>query len=78
MFVRLNMLMFLRIGPEAVGMDFAFIGSRHVYGIPEHASSLALKNTKYDLLSSSSILLTSIVGEVMLTVILTVYTIWMV
>lgn len=31
-------------GPSAVGMDVLF-GSKHVYGIPEHASSFALKNT---------------------------------
>jgi hypothetical protein len=26
-------------------MDFSFPHSQHVYGLPEHASSLALKNT---------------------------------
>lgn len=30
----------------SVGMDFTFIGFEHVYGIPEHADSLSLKNTK--------------------------------
>lgn len=33
-------------GPASVGLDVTFVGSEHVYGIPEHASSLALKNTK--------------------------------
>lgn len=33
-------------GPMSVGMDFSFPGRQHVYGIPEHATSLALKNTK--------------------------------
>ncbi|RWS29559.1 neutral alpha-glucosidase AB-like isoform X1, partial [Leptotrombidium deliense] len=33
-------------GPMSVGMDISFIGFDHVYGIPEHADSFALKNTK--------------------------------
>jgi alpha 1,3-glucosidase len=33
-------------GPMSVGMDFAFPGFEHVYGIPEHADSFALKSTK--------------------------------
>ena len=33
-------------GPSSVGMDVSFPGSEHVYGIPEHADSLALKVTK--------------------------------
>jgi len=32
-------------GPSAVGVDVSFPGSQHVYGIPEHASDFALKNT---------------------------------
>lgn len=32
-------------GPSAVAMDTSFPGASHVYGIPEHATSLALKNT---------------------------------
>jgi len=32
-------------GPSAVALDTSFIGSSFVYGIPEHASSFALKNT---------------------------------
>jgi len=32
-------------GPSAVAMDFSFTGFDHVYGIPEHADSLALKQT---------------------------------
>jgi hypothetical protein len=38
---------YYQIGPSAIGMDFAFLGAQHVYGIPEHASSFALKTTKY-------------------------------
>ncbi|KAL7269929.1 glucosidase II [Rhizina undulata] len=33
-------------GPESVGLDITFPGYEHVYGIPEHASSLALKETR--------------------------------
>ncbi|KAL6077361.1 Glucan 1,3-alpha-glucosidase [Balamuthia mandrillaris] len=33
-------------GPESVGMDFSFVGAQHLYGLPEHASKMALKNTK--------------------------------
>jgi hypothetical protein len=36
-------------GPMSVGMDFTFHASSQVYGIPEHASSLALKTTIGDL-----------------------------
>lgn len=36
-------------GPMSVGMDFTFHTSSQVYGIPEHASSLALKTTIGDL-----------------------------
>ena len=32
-------------GPMSAGMDITFPKSRHVYGLPEHASSLALKTT---------------------------------
>jgi mannosyl-oligosaccharide alpha-1,3-glucosidase len=35
-------------GPESVGLDISFPGYSFVYGIPEHASSLALKQTKYE------------------------------
>lgn len=34
-------------GPTSVGVDISFPGSRHVYGIPEHADTFALKQTKY-------------------------------
>ena len=34
-------------GPESVGIDIDFIGYEHVYGIPGHASSLSLKQTRY-------------------------------
>lgn len=33
-------------GPEAIGFDFSFKGFEHVYGIPQHATSLSLKPTK--------------------------------
>ncbi|KAI5780831.1 glycosyl hydrolases family 31-domain-containing protein [Geopyxis carbonaria] len=33
-------------GPEAVAMDITFPGYQWVYGIPEHASSLSLKETR--------------------------------
>ncbi|XP_046483150.1 neutral alpha-glucosidase AB [Neodiprion pinetum] len=33
-------------GPEAVALDFSFIGAENVYGVPEHAGSFALKSTK--------------------------------
>ena len=32
-------------GPASVGVDLTFRGAKHVYGIPEHATSLALKPT---------------------------------
>ena len=33
-------------GPESVGLDISFPGYDFVYGIPEHASSLSLKQTR--------------------------------
>ena len=41
------------LGPASVGMDINFHGASHVYGIPEHATQMALKPTtggtgKYD------------------------------
>ncbi|KAI8381483.1 glycosyl hydrolases family 31-domain-containing protein [Radiomyces spectabilis] len=33
-------------GPESIGLDISFNGFSHVYGIPEHASSLSLKETR--------------------------------
>jgi alpha 1,3-glucosidase len=33
-------------GPESVGLDITFPGFEHVYGIPEHATSLSLKETR--------------------------------
>ncbi|KAL4238130.1 hypothetical protein ACF0H5_002842 [Mactra antiquata] len=33
-------------GPSSVGMDVSFPGFEHVYGIPQHADSFALKTTK--------------------------------
>lgn len=35
----------LYLGPESVAMDFTFVNYTHVYGIPEHADSLSLKDT---------------------------------
>ena len=32
-------------GPEAIAFDLTFPGFNHVYGIPEHATSLSLKPT---------------------------------
>jgi mannosyl-oligosaccharide alpha-1,3-glucosidase len=32
-------------GPSTVAMDISFLRTAHVYGIPEHASSFALKST---------------------------------
>lgn len=34
-------------GPESVGIDVTFPGYNHVFGIPEHADSLSLKETRY-------------------------------
>jgi hypothetical protein len=31
---------------QSVGFDATFTGAEHVYGIPEHASTLSLKTTK--------------------------------
>ncbi|CAO3661753.1 unnamed protein product [Umbelopsis ramanniana] len=33
-------------GPESIGMDISFNGFSHVYGIPEHASTFSLKETR--------------------------------
>jgi len=33
-------------GPQSIGIDVSFPGVEHVYGIPEHASTLSLKQTK--------------------------------
>ncbi|KAF2021384.1 glycoside hydrolase family 31 protein [Aaosphaeria arxii CBS 175.79] len=33
-------------GPEAVALDISFPGYEHVFGIPEHATSLSLKTTR--------------------------------
>ncbi|RHZ75027.1 hypothetical protein Glove_218g5 [Diversispora epigaea] len=33
-------------GPESIGLDISFPGFSHVYGIPEHASTLSLKETR--------------------------------
>ena len=41
-----TMILFVYVGPSSVGVDITFNGYEHVYGIPEHADSMALKNTK--------------------------------
>jgi len=33
-------------GPNAIGLDLTFHGVQHVYGLPEHADSLALRDTR--------------------------------
>jgi alpha 1,3-glucosidase len=35
-------------GPEAVALDISFPGYDHVFGIPEHATRLSLKTTRYE------------------------------
>ncbi|KAH3670479.1 hypothetical protein OGAPHI_000994 [Ogataea philodendri] len=35
----------LPFGPESVALDVSFLGAKAVYGIPEHADSLSLKDT---------------------------------
>jgi alpha 1,3-glucosidase len=35
----------LPFGPESVALDFTFVNYTHIYGIPEHADSLSLKDT---------------------------------
>ena len=32
-------------GPQAVAMDFTFVGSKHIYGVPEHADRFDLRDT---------------------------------
>jgi alpha 1,3-glucosidase len=34
-------------GPEAISLDISFPGYAHVFGIPEHATRLSLKTTRY-------------------------------
>lgn len=33
-------------GPESIALDVSFIGFKHVYGIPEHADSMSLRETR--------------------------------
>eukprot|EP01103_Thecamoeba_quadrilineata_P010472 TRINITY_DN2270_c0_g1_i2.p1 TRINITY_DN2270_c0_g1~~TRINITY_DN2270_c0_g1_i2.p1 ORF type:complete len:540 (-),score=82.61 TRINITY_DN2270_c0_g1_i2:1304-2923(-) len=35
-------------GPSSIGLDFTFVDSNYIYGIPEHADSLPLKTTRGD------------------------------
>lgn len=37
-------------GPEAVALDISFPGYEHVFGIPEHATRLSLKTTRYGII----------------------------
>jgi alpha 1,3-glucosidase len=41
-------------GPEAISLDISFPGYEHVFGIPEHATRLSLKTTRYRHLLSST------------------------
>ncbi|CAG9326902.1 unnamed protein product [Blepharisma stoltei] len=34
-----------QFGPSSIALDFTFVNSTHIFGIPEHADSLALKDT---------------------------------
>jgi mannosyl-oligosaccharide alpha-1,3-glucosidase len=47
-------------GPESVGLDISFLGYENVYGIPEHADSLMLKETRYYSITASYYLLKGI------------------
>jgi alpha 1,3-glucosidase len=47
-------------GPEAVALDITFPGYEHVFGIPEHASRLSLKTTRYVQYRNSILSLTNI------------------
>ncbi|XP_072842320.2 neutral alpha-glucosidase C [Pogona vitticeps] len=35
-------------GPSSIGLDFSLYGFEHIYGIPQHAETLLLKNTSDD------------------------------
>uniref|UniRef100_A0A8C2ICS8 Glucosidase, alpha; neutral C n=1 Tax=Cyprinus carpio TaxID=7962 RepID=A0A8C2ICS8_CYPCA len=35
------------LGPSSVGMDLSLHGFKHTYGLPEHADTLVLKDTRY-------------------------------
>ena len=47
-------------GPESVALDFTFKGYEHIYGIPEHATPLSLKETRYHIADSPSTSLMSV------------------
>jgi len=36
----------LNSGPSSVGMDLSLHGFNHTYGLPEHADTLVLKDTR--------------------------------
>ncbi len=46
MIVGLYVVILYTIGPSSFGLDIAFPGVEHVYGIPEHADSFSLKSTQ--------------------------------
>ena len=33
-------------GPQSVSLDITFVGAKHVFGVPEHAASFSLKDTR--------------------------------
>lgn len=47
-------LVIFSTGPTSVGLDVTFTDFEHVFGIPEHADSFALKSTKSVFYSCSS------------------------
>ena len=32
-------------GPQAIAMDFTFVGTKYIYGVPEHADRFSLQDT---------------------------------
>lgn len=46
MYLSLSRSVIASPGPQSVGVDISFPGSQYIYGIPEHASSYNLKNTR--------------------------------
>lgn len=45
-FVSMSYSICLIPGPSSVGLDFSFHGFEHAYGIPQHAETFLLKNTR--------------------------------
>ncbi|KAL7992412.1 hypothetical protein Chor_016668 [Crotalus horridus] len=46
--IKANVLLCLNTGPSSVGLDVSLHGFEHLYGIPQHAETLLLKNTSDD------------------------------